>query len=503
ANAKESRLRRLWGIRRRRSPPRLPHDHRVRNSDTGSTCGYREPHHSRPGRRRTRLQDGKTRRFGLPPSTPNHIFHASGGGVNKVSEGAGSSWRIGELEWEAWMRVLDSAAYRTGHIYRQPLLRASTSMYASTISQQSDVATPPAASSMGTVDDSHADTLTAHRVAQMRKEQEKVRWLSSNNYQKVKLLETGTDNPKVITKWVQDLERTPNGTPIKISSTSQFKPPGPDPKEFKQRQKELKENRRIGMMSAGPQSQVLDGVTYEDLAYAKQETEAMGFPARDHAVLIGTASKGIIDRQHQHNAQVYRQLYAPNPFSAETDEDIQKYLKEVELKSRSTSALHQTGQTGLPYRIPDSPPLDNHSLMQAARRYSARNSNAKSASMDEGDEVEVTGTASRLTQLGLNGTRSASPRRGRSEEPRKTLRISPDGKYSVVTTTFDEIGNVSTRLKEPAPSLHSSTSSSGRGTFRLDTSIRSDITSDHDDLKEGKKKKKSGGWFSFGRKKQK
>ena len=31
--------------------------------------------------------------------------------------------------------------------------------------------------------------------------------------------------------------------------------------------------------------------------------------------------------------QVYRQLYAPNPFTAETDEEIQKYVKEVEMKS--------------------------------------------------------------------------------------------------------------------------------------------------------------------------
>lgn len=37
--------------------------------------------------------------------------------------------------------------------------------------------------------------------------------------------------------------------------------------------------------------------------------------------------------------QVYRQLYAPNPFATETDEDIQKYIKEVEMKtSRPSSA---------------------------------------------------------------------------------------------------------------------------------------------------------------------
>lgn len=68
-------------------------------------------------------------------------------------------------------------------------------------------------------------------------------------------------------------------------------------------------------------------------------------------VVIGTASKGIIDRQHQHNAQVYGQLYAANPFSHETDEDLNKYIREVELKSRSASVNRQSS----PYSMPESP----------------------------------------------------------------------------------------------------------------------------------------------------
>lgn len=84
--------------------------------------------------------------------------------------------------------------------------------------------------------------------------------------------------------------------------------------------------------------------------------------SKDHAVMIGTASKGIIDRQHQNNAQVYRQLYAPNPFSGETDEDIQKYFKEVELKSRSASAMDRTiGSSPLDYTIPESPTPGSYS----------------------------------------------------------------------------------------------------------------------------------------------
>lgn len=46
-----------------------------------------------------------------------------------------------------------------------------------------------------------SEMVTAHRLLMMRREQERVRWLNSPNaYQKVEFLESGTDNPKKITK---------------------------------------------------------------------------------------------------------------------------------------------------------------------------------------------------------------------------------------------------------------------------------------------------------------
>lgn len=57
-----------------------------------------------------------------------------------------------------------------------------------------------------------------------------------------------------------------SGTPVKISSPHQFSPFSSNPKEFKEKQKAIKENRRLGTTSAGPQSQILDGVTYEEIA---------------------------------------------------------------------------------------------------------------------------------------------------------------------------------------------------------------------------------------------
>ncbi|KAL6724421.1 hypothetical protein Aduo_019312 [Ancylostoma duodenale] len=307
------------------------------------------------------------------------------------------NWRIGELEWEAWMRVLDHAGFRTGHIYRQPSLRPKSAMSHSTVNNN-DVAVPPSASALGMLDESDAEAVAAHKLALLRKEQERSRWLNSPNaYQKVEILETGTDNPKKITKWVQDATSpSASGTPVKISVPHHFSPMSSNPKEFKDKQRAIKESGRLGTTTAGPQSQILDGVTYEEIARMRPDVDGI-VGQTDRTVLIGTASKGIIDRQHQHNAQVYRQLYAPNPFACETDEDIKKYMEEVEMKSPKSrtpcssardKSLERSQRTSSPFE--EDPGADTASLMQAARVH--RNSdNAKaSASSDALDTLPDT-----------------------------------------------------------------------------------------------------------------
>ena len=50
-------------------------------------------------------------------------------------------------------------------------------------------------------------------------------------------------------------------------------------------------------------------------------------------VIVGAASKGIIQRDHQHNAVVFKQTYASNPFNAADEDDLAKYQKEVNRKA--------------------------------------------------------------------------------------------------------------------------------------------------------------------------
>lgn len=93
----------------------------------------------------------------------------------------------------------------------------------------------------------------------------------------------------------------------------------------------IKENRRVGNISAGPTSHLLEGVTWDE---ARRMQDASMSTASDHVILVGAASKGIIQRDFQHNAVVYKTPYAKNPFDAVTDQELEEYKELVERKQR-------------------------------------------------------------------------------------------------------------------------------------------------------------------------
>jgi hypothetical protein len=68
-----------------------------------------------------------------------------------------------------------------------------------------------------------------------------------------------------------------------------------------------------------------------DSAKATAHPIISSFPG-DHVVLMGAASKGIIQRGYQHNATVYKTPYAKNPFDSVTDDELKEYKRTVEKK---------------------------------------------------------------------------------------------------------------------------------------------------------------------------
>jgi len=234
-------------------------------------------------------------------------------------------WRVGGAEYESMMRMLDNAGFRTGHIYRNPLVKSELPK------PKNDVELPPAVSSLGyLLEEEELYRQGIWKKSDIRKGGDRTRWLNSPNvYQKVEVLETGTTDPKKITKWVADGSPT-HSNAVRIDSALQFVPTGTTSKEFKKLQQQIKDNRRADKISAGPQSQILEGVTWDEASHCIKDANVSS--TGDHVVLMGAASKGIIQRGYQHNATVYKAPYAKNPFDNVTDDELNEYKRTVEKK---------------------------------------------------------------------------------------------------------------------------------------------------------------------------
>merc|ERR1719427_1233111 len=271
----------------------------------------------------------------------------SGGGASTSKK----EWGVGELEFEALMRMLDNSGYRTGFTYADPLVRKEPAKMAN------DVELPPTVSNLGYLmeeDELYKDGPLKGLLAQMArssKGEKKGKWVNSPNvYQKVEVLETGTSDPKKITKWVADGSPS-HSTPIKIENSNQFVPVNTNPKEFKKVQKLMKEGRRLGGVHAGPESKVLDGLSWEEV---KNMQDAQTSQVDGGYMKIGAASKGIIQRDFQHNATVYKSPYAKNPFDSVSNDELEEYKRIIDKKNRGDASpvMEDPGDTTDPGSSP-------------------------------------------------------------------------------------------------------------------------------------------------------
>src|SRR5882672_6251358 len=91
----------------------------------------------------------------------------------------------------------------------------------------------------------------------------------------------------------------------------------------------MKEVRMQNKITGGPQSHILEGVTWEEMNRMQDQQKNS-----DHVVLVGAASKGIIQREFQHNAMVYKSAYAKNPFDNVTDQELEEYKQYIDKKEK-------------------------------------------------------------------------------------------------------------------------------------------------------------------------
>ncbi|KTF84502.1 hypothetical protein cypCar_00010345 [Cyprinus carpio] len=135
-----------------------------------------------------------------------------------VNMGSQHKWRLGELEFESLMRMLDNLGYRTGYTYRHPIVREKPR-------HKSEVEIPATVTTfMFDDDDTPRFPL---KLLQQRQQREKTRWLNSPNcYMKVNVSDGASEE---------------NGRTKTM----------------------IREQNRFDMMTAGPQSQRLAGIVVE------------------------------------------------------------------------------------------------------------------------------------------------------------------------------------------------------------------------------------------------
>ncbi|XP_039550579.1 adducin 3 (gamma) a isoform X3 [Pimephales promelas] len=226
-----------------------------------------------------------------------------------VNFGSQHKWRVGELEFESLMRMLDNLGYRTGYTYRHPIVREKPR-------HKSEVEIPATVTAfMFDEDDTPRFPL---KLLQQRQQREKTRWLNSPNcYMKVNVSDGASEeNGRTKTMWMKsDDGGNASGTPIRIEDPNQFVPMNTNPSEVLQKRNKIREQNRFDMMTAGPQSQRLAGIVVERPPGQSPVKPYMG-DCEDQMVPL-----------------------PPNPFSEQIEKEMNDYQKRVGLDENHTGVM--------------------------------------------------------------------------------------------------------------------------------------------------------------------
>uniref|UniRef100_A0A8C1JW51 Alpha-adducin n=1 Tax=Cyprinus carpio TaxID=7962 RepID=A0A8C1JW51_CYPCA len=246
-------------------------------------------------------------------SRPRHL--------EPVGDGSSShpKWQIGEQEFEALMRMLDNLGYRTGYPYRCPALRDKAKKY-------SDVEIPPSATGYSYAEDSDSGARSPLKHSFQRQQRDKTRWLAAGRPdESAEEGQDGSGSPKAKTKWTKE------DSLRQAAVANQFVPLNTNPKEVQEMRNKIREQNLQDKKTAGPQSQVLTGAVV-DRSYVQGE--------------LVTASKAIIEKEYQPRVIVSKT--GPNPFNKLTDQDLDEYRREVELKQKGPEGKNTNNAESTP-----------------------------------------------------------------------------------------------------------------------------------------------------------
>ncbi|CAJ1067263.1 adducin 3 (gamma) b [Xyrichtys novacula] len=212
-------------------------------------------------------------------------------------------WKVGEAEFESLMRMLDNLGYRTGHSYRNPIVREKPR-------SKNDVEIPATVSAVS-IEDCELGLRSPFKFMAQKQQRERTRWLNSpNSYLRVNVPEqslSGDVSPRTKTMWMKSSEPgNSTGTPIKIEDPNQFVPLNTNPSEVLNKRNRIKEQHRGEQMTPGPKSQLLSGIVVDTIP-----------------------GPAFIDEDEE-----YTRSLPPNPFNDLTDKELEEYKNTVEKKQQ-------------------------------------------------------------------------------------------------------------------------------------------------------------------------
>ncbi|XP_026052808.1 alpha-adducin-like isoform X7 [Carassius auratus] len=330
-------------------------------------------------------------------SRPRHLEPAGDGSSSHPK------WQIGEQEFEALMRMLDNLGYRTGYPYRCPALRDKAKKY-------SDVEIPPSATGYSYAEDSESGARSPLKHSFQRQQRDKTRWLAAGRPdESAEEGQDGSGSPKAKTKvWTNIthdhvkplLQSLSSGVCVPSCITNclwtkedslrqaavanQFVPMNTNPKEVQEMRNKIREQNLQDKKTAGPQSQVLTGAMV-DRSYVQRVTIWHDAPLSDCTDSIDgidssesfspsrsirkgelvTASKAIIEKEYQPRVIVSKT--GPNPFNKLTDQELDEYRREVELKQKGPEAqVEESSSAPEEAQTPDVTSTQEHEDPQAA-----------------------------------------------------------------------------------------------------------------------------------------
>ncbi|XP_053711589.1 gamma-adducin-like isoform X1 [Synchiropus splendidus] len=226
--------------------------------------------------------------------------------AGKVNMGGQYKWKLGELEFESLMRMLDNLGYRTGYTYRHPIVRNKPR-------HKSDVEIPATVTAFMFDDDEDAGaTRLPFKFLQQRQQREKTRWLNSpNSYTKVSV-EGGEERHNSRTTTWKKADET--GTPIRIEDPNQFVPLNTNPTEVLEKRNKIREQNRYDVTTSGPRSQHLAGIPID--------------PPRRVQIKV---TPYVPTEEDQMAPQ------PPNPFTELLEKDMDEYRKNMERRQLGLS----------------------------------------------------------------------------------------------------------------------------------------------------------------------